>query len=222
MNKPRITPLQDGPFLVDGLEDLVDLDGSIPSDGKIALCRCGESKNKPFCDGTHSAAGFTSENQGEADPDRRDSYDGKQITVHDNRRICAHAGFCTAGLPQVWRMNNEPWIDPDGATVAEIIEVVKSCPSGALSYSIDDVEYRDDEERSPSVLVVPKGPYAIKGSCELVGGKFGEGASLEHYDLCRCGGSKNKPFCDGSHWTVWEEAGKGETRKAPPEEPRTK
>jgi glutamate synthase domain-containing protein 2/CDGSH-type Zn-finger protein len=213
-DKPRITPLPDGPYLVEGLVDLVDLDGKIPSDGKIALCRCGESKNKPFCDGTHAAIGFTGENQGGNSPDRRDSYVGKQITIHDNRGICAHAGFCTEGLPKVWRMNTEPWIDPDGATAEEIIEVVKRCPSGALSYSIDDIEYRDDENRSPSVLVAPKGPYAIKGSCELVGGEFGEGASLEHYDLCRCGGSKNKPFCDGSHWTVWEEEGTGETRQA--------
>ena len=57
-DKPRITPLPDGPYVVDGLVDLVDLDGPIPTDGKIALCRCGESKNKPFCDGTHWNVSF--------------------------------------------------------------------------------------------------------------------------------------------------------------------
>jgi len=82
--KPRITPLPDGPFLVEGLEDLLDLDGPIPSEGKIALCRCGESKNKPFCDGTHAAIGFTSDNPADAGtPDRRESYVGKQITIHE-------------------------------------------------------------------------------------------------------------------------------------------
>lgn len=46
------------------------------------------------------------------------------------------------------------------------------------------------------------GPYAVTGGVELIGVKMGEGASCEHYTLCRCGGSKNRPFCDGTHWTI--------------------
>jgi uncharacterized Fe-S cluster protein YjdI len=127
------------------------------------------------------------------------SYIGKRITIHDNRGICAHAGFCTDRLESVFRTRQEPWIDPDGASAEEIIETIKKCPSGALSYSIDSVEYRD-QEREPMVTVTNDGPYAISGGIELIGVKFGEGASKEHYTLCRCGASKNKPFCDGSHW----------------------
>jgi len=82
---------------------------------------------------------------------------------------------------------------------------VGKCPSGALSYSIDDVEYRDDSERPPSAFVAASGPYALKGGCELADAEWGAGASTEHFALCRCGGSKNKPFCDGSHWTVWKD-----------------
>jgi hypothetical protein len=79
---------------------------------------------------------------------------------------------------------------------------VRRCPSGALSYSIDGVEYRDPEEqRNPTVTVLKNGPYHITGGIELIGEniQFGEGASKEHYTLCRCGASENKPFCDGAH-----------------------
>jgi CDGSH-type Zn-finger protein len=167
----------------------------------IAMCRCGGSKNKPFCDGTHGTNGFTDRRIADDTQNRRASYVGKRITIHDNRGICAHAGFCTDRLASVFRMKQEPWIDANGASAEEIIETVRKCPSGALSYSVDDVEYHR-EAREPMVTVTDDGPYAITGGIELIGVTFGEGASKEHYTLCRCGASKNKPFCDGSHWDV--------------------
>src|SRR6266850_4346866 len=167
----------------------------------VALCRCGASKNKPFCDGTHSTIGFSDRKISDGSNDRRVSYAGKGITILDNRAICAHAGFCTDGLKSVFRMDQEPWIDPDGAPVQKIIETIAKCPSGALSYAIGGVE-RSDPERAPKVTVTKDGPYAVVGGIELMGVAFGEGASKEHYTLCRCGASKNKPFCDGSHWHV--------------------
>ena len=211
-SRPQITPIKDGPLRVQGLKRLETKDGPIECESAIALCRCGRSENKPFCDGTHAKIGFESKKMGGPNPDRRDEYVGKQVTIHDNRSICAHAGFCTDGLPSVFRMTQEPWIDPDCDTVQKIIETVESCPSGALSYSIDGVEKRDDEERPPSVFVAPSGPYALKGSCKLSDTEWGVEASTEHFDLCRCGGSKNKPFCDGAHWTVWKD---GEDTKPP-------
>jgi CDGSH-type Zn-finger protein len=167
----------------------------------VALCRCGGSKNKPFCDGTHSTNGFRSERTSNESLDRRTSHAGRQITIHDNRSICAHAGTCTDNLKSVFRMGEEPWIDPNGASVEEIIATIRKCPSGALSYSIGDVEHRD-QERAPMVTVMNDGPYAITGGVELLGVPFAEGSSREHYSLCRCGGSKNKPFCDGTHWSI--------------------
>jgi hypothetical protein len=104
-------------------------------------------------------------------------------------------------LKTVFRVGQKPWIDPDGASVEEIIETVNKCPSGALSYSIDDIEYKD-QDREPLVKVINNGPYAVTGGIELVGVTFSEGASKEHYTLCRCGASKNKPFCDGTHWRL--------------------
>jgi CDGSH-type Zn-finger protein len=167
----------------------------------VALCRCGGSKNKPFCDGTHGTNGFTDQNVADRRQNRRVNYVGKRLTIHDNRAICAHAGFCTDSLETVFRSHQEPWIDPDGASVEKIIETIKRCPSGALSYSLENVEPRD-QDRPPMVTVTNDGPYAVTGGIELVGVPFGEGASTEHYTLCRCGASKNKPFCDGSHWQV--------------------
>ena len=166
-----------------------------------ALCRCGGSKNKPFCDGTHGTNGFTDKKETDGSLDRRVSYVGKRITLHDNRGICAHAGVCTDRLKTVFLMGKEPWIDPDGASVEEIIETVEGCPSGALSYSIENGDSRV-QQRRPMVTVTDDGPYAVAGGVELLGVDFGDGAVKERYTLCRCGASKNKPFCDGSHWNA--------------------
>jgi CDGSH-type Zn-finger protein len=165
----------------------------------VSLCRCGASKNKPFCDGTHSKIGFTDANTADAAKNVRQRYAGKRITVLDNRAICSHAGYCTDGLAAVFRMRQEPWIDADGAAGEQIIATIAKCPSGALSYAIDGVE-AEPPARAPLVTVVYDGPYAVTGGVELAGVAFGDGASKEHYTLCRCGASKNKPFCDGSHW----------------------
>ena len=195
-----ITCAENGPYIVAGLEQLTGSDGAaIPVRDKIALCRCGASNNKPFCDGSHAKIGFTEDKQADRVPDRRDSYAGAEITIHDNRGLCAHAGACTDGLAAVWRMNQEPWIDPDGAACEAVIETIRRCPSGALSYTVEGVEVRD-QDLPPGIGVTKDGPYRVTGGIELVGQAFGEGASRTRYTLCRCGASKNKPFCDGSHW----------------------
>src|SRR5262245_13632781 len=167
----------------------------------VALCRCGGSKNKPFCDGTHAAIGFKGTNTADPAKNRRETYKGARITIFDNRAICSHAGHCTDSLKSVFRMNEEPWIDPDGAEAEAIVAAVGRCPSGALSYAIGGVEAKAPE-REPMITVTDDGPYAITGGVELPTARFGDGASAEHYTLCRCGASKNKPFCDGSHWAV--------------------
>ena len=198
---PVIEPSENGPYVVRNLSSLKNSKGeNLPTKDVVALCRCGGSSNKPFCDGTHAKIEFRSENLADASKDKRDTYIGRNITIFDNRAICAHAGRCTDGLPTVWRMREEPWIDADGAEVNAIIETVKECPSGALSYSVEGVEHRD-QDREPSATVSQNGLNVLTGGITLDVPR-GEGASTEHYTLCRCGGSKNKPFCDGTHWHI--------------------
>ena len=206
--KPRIACLPNGPYYLLNDMQAAPVPNLVRSSGAqcatvrgVALCRCGGSKNKPFCDGTHSTIGFSDRKLTDGADNRRVAYRGKRITIFDNRAICAHAGFCTDGLKDVFRQRAEPWIEPDGAAVEEVIATVRKCPSGALSYAIDGVE-AEDVVRPAKVVVTDNGPYAVSGAVELPGVAFGDGASREHYTLCRCGASKNKPFCDGSHWRV--------------------
>lgn len=199
---PTIECKPDGPYSVRNLEDLWNSKAErIATKPDIALCRCGGSANKPFCDGTHRKIGFSGGKEGGGAVDRRDSYRGRKITIHDNRAICAHAGRCSDGLAAVFRFGKEPWIDPEGADVGAIIETIRKCPSGALSYDVGGDEMRDPQ-RKPAITVTKDGPYEVVGGVQLTGQSWGEGASKEHYTLCRCGASKNKPFCDGSHWQI--------------------
>ena len=206
-NKPMIVPLPNGPlYLINDREIKVieNLENSksekLSNIQGIALCRCGASRNKPFCDGTHGIIRFSSKNADNNNKigSKRKSYAGTKITIHDNRRICSHAAECVNNLSSVFNLNKRPWINPDGAITKEIIETIKKCPSGALSYSIDGIEYRDYDGKQ-LVKVSKDGPYYITGGIELVGAEFPDDTSKEHYTLCRCGTSNNKPFCDGNH-----------------------
>jgi len=201
--QPKITPADNGPLIVEGLGELTRLGSgkAYETRDRLALCRCGRSASKPFCDGSHAKVGFSDEKLDGRTADKREDYAGERITIHDNRAICAHSGICTDGLAAVFRYGQEPWVDPDGATIEEIKAVIEACPSGALSYSVDGIEQKV-EIGEPRILVAPKGPYAVKGPVELVGPGWGAGARRDCYDLCRCGQSKNKPFCDGTHWNV--------------------
>jgi CDGSH-type Zn-finger protein/truncated hemoglobin YjbI len=183
----------------------------LPVTPQLALCRCGKSASKPFCDGTHAEIGFTTDKARERVPDRRDTYVGQQVTVFDNRGICQHSGYCTDRLAAVFRVGQEPFVAPSGGRMDEIIRAVRDCPSGALSYAIDDREAREqvdrDGRRPPAIEVSKDGPYRVTGGLGLVDGldadePRNQGSSLEHYALCRCGQSQNKPFCSGMHWHV--------------------
>lgn len=200
-NSPNIKPAADGPYIVKNLKNFANQRGSIKTEETIALCRCGQSANKPYCDGTHTKIGFTSANQEQYLENKEDHYIGKKITIHDNRSICAHAGYCTDNLSSVFRMKQEPWIAPDAASNEEIIAAVQKCPSGALSYSIDNVE-NQHQVNEPGIFIAPNGPYVVSGCPDLEDTTWAEGARKQQYTLCRCGASNNKPFCDGSHWSI--------------------
>jgi CDGSH-type Zn-finger protein len=214
---PTVEPTKNGPYRLTGFPKLVRMrdgheipvkDAHSTGSAQAFLCRCGGSANKPFCDGTHARNGFTGDQDPDREPDRRDNYVGKHITIHDNRGLCAHAGRCTDGLPHVFGhpstgsgQGTEGFANPDAASREQIVATIKQCPSGALSYSIDGKEYRE-RGGPPFCGVAPNGPYVFKGGCEIKGAQLMEGGTTDHFDLCRCGKSANKPFCSGAHWYV--------------------
>jgi CDGSH-type Zn-finger protein/truncated hemoglobin YjbI len=207
-----IQAMRNGPYLVTNVPRLIDhLGGEARPAPQLALCRCGNSSIKPACDGSCASSGFTGAKDPKRVPDRRDSYAGQQLTILDNRGICQHSGLCTDRLATVFRAGAEPFVAPSGGRMDEIIRAVRDCPSGALSYAIDAAEARDQVDwggtRRPAIEVTKDGPYRITGQISLLSAEGtpearSAGASLEHYALCRCGHSQNKPFCSGMHWYV--------------------
>ena len=195
-----LKPLSNGPIQVKNVTLLKSSDGLILESKKsMILCRCGQSSTKPYCDGTHKKVNFKDEKLEDRQLRKVDVYQGKNITIIDNRGICAHTGHCTNDLPHMFRMKTEPWIDPDAEENETVIKTIRKCPSGALSYSIDD-KVHDSIKREPAIIVSKDGPYFVQGGIAFEDPNGDVTESSEHYALCRCGGSKNKPFCDGSHW----------------------
>lgn len=195
--RPFITPIKNGPLVIENAPGIHTQDGVMDNAPKVSICRCGQSKNKPFCDGSHVAAGFNSDRD-DNENDERLVFPGVPITIYENVAICSHAGFCPSGKPDKWR----PKTAHGGFSDAELIKKIKQCPSGALSYADGDTEHRD-QERPVKLSLTKDGPLAIEGGIELRNVTWGAGASREHYTLCRCGASKMKPFCDGAHDEVW-------------------
>jgi CDGSH-type Zn-finger protein/truncated hemoglobin YjbI len=207
-----IQPAVNGPYLATNVPRLLNhLGEQISATPQLALCRCGGSAIKPFCDGTHARTGFTDAKDRGRVADRRDTYPGQQLTIFDNRGLCQHSGFCTDRLASVFRSGAEPFVAPSGGRMDEIIRAVRDCPSGALSYAVDGREAREQADwgntRDPAIEVTKDGPYRITGGIALGAADGGDvarnaGASAEHFALCRCGQSQNKPFCSGMHWYV--------------------
>jgi len=197
--KPLVIFTRYSPYMAVDLEELRDAAGrALPVQPVMSLCRCGKSASKPYCDGSHVKSGFVGEKSGGRVKDRVKSYAGKDITIHDNRGVCAHDGSCTTHCPGVFDVGKRPWINPDGAGAAEIIAAVEKCPSGALSYTIGSRRYQD-LDREPGITVAKNGPLHLVGCIGMKDDLGNRPESKEHCTLCRCGESENKPFCDGTH-----------------------
>lgn len=202
VDKPIIEPTANGPYRVRNLKQFDNSKGdAIKTQSEVYLCRCGGSSNKPFCDGTHMRIGFNSDKSSDRVTDRLDDYACKDITIHDNRGACAHSGHCTDNSPAVFRIGQEPWIDPDADDADRTATTIRMCPSGALSCTKDGI-LQKDQNREPGITVTKDGPHRVVGGIELNDPLGSKPESSEHYTLCRCGGSKNKPFCSGEHWHI--------------------
>ena len=133
------------------------------------------------------------------------NYTNGEITVVWKPNICIHSALCWKGLVQVFNPRERPWIKMEGATTEKIIEQVKKCPSGALSYfstaqeAGDDTEILSGNSKMIKVEVSANGPYLIKSAFLIVHNDGREENKNGTVCLCRCGSWKNKPYCDGHH-----------------------
>ena len=207
----KITVAPSGPYIVAGSVPVTSktpivsehgepltwkTDSSGEPAAKVALCRCGASSNKPYCDGTHAKTEWDSTENPPAGTyaDRAERYGGDGMEVFDDRPICVHAGFCGNQVTNVWKMAAKTG---DSRIRAQAMAMVERCPSGALTYTVEGETIEPD--LPVEIAVIPDGPLWVSGGIEVTGA---DGEVLEtrnRVTLCRCGHSASKPLCDGSH-----------------------
>jgi CDGSH-type Zn-finger protein len=214
----KITVTKNGPYIVTGgvslftFEICNDEEGycrtwrevkRYPLQEKYALCRCGQSKNKPFCDGTHSNINFDG-----TEAEDRQPFDeaavvirGPALTLFDNEHLCVHARFCMrAG--GIWNLVRQSG-NQEARDIA--IEEASNCPSGRLVIKDNESKKALEPELEKSIVIIEYPPRGEHGPLWVRGGIPIESSGGKPYEirnrvtLCRCGKSKNKPFCDGSH-----------------------
>jgi len=205
-----VTVLPNGPYLVTGGVSLVVKSPVLSERGEpltwrksavleagttYALCRCGGSSNKPFCDGTHLSNGFDA-----PEPERHDrspeDYPGTGIVVRDDRAVCVHAGFCGTQVTNVWKMVHRT---ADTDVRSQMIAMIERCPSGALSYALTEDGEDLEPDLPPQIAVIPDGPLWVNGRLTITDTAGQAITGRNRVTLCRCGSSARKPFCDGSH-----------------------
>jgi CDGSH-type Zn-finger protein len=217
-NKQLIKIVKNGPFLVYGGIPLVKLiisadnlgypyewleKGKYPQQEEYALCRCGKSENKPFCDGKHEKIGFKG-----VETASRKSYlenakeiPGSDLILTDNPALCNHAGFCTraGGIGNLVRQSD------DDEAKKTAIQIAGNCNSGRFVVWDKKTGEPIEPDFEPSIAITEEpdrgvsGPLWVRGKIPL---KSADGTIYEvrnRFTLCRCGKSENKPFCDGTH-----------------------
>ncbi len=168
-----------------------------------ALCRCGSTNNAPYCDGSHTSAQWNAEITAPVDTllDDADIIEGSDLRLSDNERYCAYARFCDpAG--GVWRLTEES-ADPQARKMA--VREASLCPAGRLAAWGKDADEPFEMDYEPSLGLLEDTMLGCSSGLWARGGipiERENGIRFEVRNrvvLCRCGGSHNKPYCDGSH-----------------------
>ena len=217
--KGKIKILKDGPYLVSGSIPLTketivtgkDGDplkwervGEYPVQETYALCRCGQSKNKPYCDGTHTKIDF----DGTETADRRkyvdqaEAIEGPDLIMIDAEELCAKARFChRAG--NTWNLTEK---SDDSKSKEIAIQEACDCPSGRLVAWDKNTKKAIEPKFEPSISLTEapyrkiSGPLWVKGNIPIESANGTMYEKRNRVTLCRCGKSRNKPFCDGTHF----------------------
>jgi CDGSH-type Zn-finger protein len=212
----NITVTRNGPYLVQGGVPMArqtivaDVQGesrewqegeSFETQETFALCRCGHSAAKPYCDGSHVRVGFDGTETASREP-----YDvqaavqvGPTVTLADAQPLCAYARFCdVAG--QVWNL-----VEQEGTDAAELtVREAGLCPSGRLVVRDQQSDADLEPEFAPSIGIVADPAEGLAGPIWVRGGITVTSSDevRNRVTLCRCGASANKPFCDASHASI--------------------
>ena len=215
-NKPHIKIEADGPYIVTGSPKLVrrirvqNTEGDFVAwqagddyptqPATFKLCRCGRSKDKPFCDDSHEEATWDSTLKADRAPGetRRQLFEGIGIVMTDDTSLCAGYGFCDR-FGGVWE---EIKNTGDSEVRKQLKAQIALCPSGRLQYLRKKGAEPEEVQYEPMIAVIPNGPYWVLGGIPV---ETPDGFVYEVRNrqlLCRCGQSKNKPFCDGTHWDI--------------------
>ena len=133
-------------------------------------------------------------------------YTNGEVTVYWRANLCIHSANCLIELPEVFDSGKKPWVDINGAPTKEIVRTVNTCPSRALVYKMNIKATRSavkKKKKGPAharIEILNNGPALIRGNFIIRGAdKKKIRTSGDVVALCRCGGTKSPPFCDGSH-----------------------
>ncbi len=228
---------KDGPYLVFGQPEIKQeiiepneqgnsweyIEGNLfpAKENPVALCRCGNSKNKPYCDGSHTH-GFNGKETAPHKPimDGAQAYRGPNYTLWDNEVYCAFARFCDA-FGQVWNLVQNGDTMSDNLALHE----AQHCPAGRLMMQNNQTGEMIEPQFDPKIGLIEdpqigcSGPLYVKGRIKIIDENDTPYEVRNRQTLCRCGKSSNKPFCDGSHASIHfnDNLNSGpRTRKAPP------
>ena len=128
------------------------------------------------------------------------TYTNGEVTVIWKPSVCIHSENCFHGLSEVFNPNVKPWISPQNSTTDKITNQIKKCPSGALSYTMNNVGAVEEKKSETAVRVEPSlnGPLMVHGDISVMDASGSLIQKGKVTAFCRCGGSSNKPYCDGS------------------------
>ena len=217
----KITVTANGPYIVHGNVPLVREtmqvnDDNIPvewqqtsvlnTEGMYAWCRCGQSKNKPSCDGSHVAQSFDGTETANMLLHAQTAiiYQGPELQLSDAEHFCSAAGFCRRG-GGTWELTEQSG-NPVAKAIA--IETACDCPSGRLVQRDKTCDSAIEPPFDQVISITDDPVRGVSGPLWVKGGVPIQSSSGETYEvrnrvtLCRCGQSENKPFCDGSHCDV--------------------
>jgi len=217
-HNPKIKIIKDGPYIVSGnvplSEKVITPNGKeyefkegreLPQSEVYSLCRCGKSKRKPFCDGSHEKSGFIGTETASKDKyeDRADILVGQNLSLLDDHR-CALARFCHREEGDAWELTQK---SGNPKYREEAIHAAKDCPSGRL-VAVENSGKAIEPEYEPSIEII-QDPEKCASSGIFVKGyipiESADGSVYETRNrlmLCRCGESHNKPFCDTEHLRI--------------------